>query len=89
MNGTSLTTNRGPTTTWFVRRQNIWRVAILVLLLAAILGPWTYSADGLPPAEWCLARSASPSYAQLNRYSQFNQLPRLHPQLLPNLAQPS
>jgi hypothetical protein len=51
MNGTTLTRKSGPTTSWIVRRQNIWRVAILVLLLVAILGPWSYSADGLPPAE--------------------------------------
>lgn len=53
MNGTTLPRKSGPTTTWIVRRQNTWRVAILVLLLVAILGPWSYSADGLPPAEWC------------------------------------
>jgi len=27
---------------------------MLILLLVAIVGPWTYSSDGTPPAEWCL-----------------------------------
>jgi hypothetical protein len=26
---------------------------VLVLLLVAIAGPWTYTSDGVPPAEWC------------------------------------
>ncbi len=29
------------------------RVAVLMLLLVAMMGPWTYTADGVPPAEWC------------------------------------
>lgn len=55
MNDTALSTNSGSTRIWFTQRQNIWRVAILSLLLVAILGPWAYSADGVPPAEWCRA----------------------------------
>lgn len=26
---------------------------LLLLLMAAFLGPWTYTMDGAPPAEWC------------------------------------
>ena len=33
MKGTTLTRKSGPTTSWIVRRQNIWRVAILLVLL--------------------------------------------------------
>jgi len=33
--------------------RNAWRVAALVLLVVAILGPWAFSGDGVPPAEWC------------------------------------
>lgn len=39
--------------TWIEEHKRIWRVTILVLLLVAIMGPWTYSSDGMPPAEWC------------------------------------
>ena len=28
---------------------------MLVLLLVAIMGPWTYTLDGVPPPEWCHA----------------------------------
>jgi len=28
---------------------------VLVLLLAAIMGPWYYTLDGVPPPEWCHA----------------------------------
>jgi len=28
---------------------------VLVLLLVAILGPWIYTLDGVPPPEWCQA----------------------------------
>jgi hypothetical protein len=28
------------------------RLALLLLFVAAILGPWTYTFDGVPPAEW-------------------------------------
>ncbi len=28
---------------------------MLMLLLVAIMGPWTYTSDGVPPAEWCRA----------------------------------
>jgi type II secretory pathway component PulL len=40
MNGTTLTRKSGPTTSWIVRRQNIWRVAILLVLL--MLSPGFY-----------------------------------------------
>ena len=55
MNDTTLTAKSGSTMAWFHRHSNIWRVTILFLLLVAIAGPWTYSADGVPPAEWCQA----------------------------------
>jgi len=29
------------------------RLALLLLWILAILGPWTYTLDGVPPAEWC------------------------------------
>ncbi len=38
---------------WISRRKNIVRAAVPFLLLLAIVGPWTYSSDGAPPAEWC------------------------------------
>lgn len=38
---------------WINQRRNVVRGALLILLLVAIVGPWTYSSDGLPPAEWC------------------------------------
>ncbi len=38
---------------WINRRKNIVRVAALLLLLVAVLGPWTDTSDGVPPAEWC------------------------------------
>jgi hypothetical protein len=31
----------------------LWRAGILVLLVVAIVGPWTFSSDGLPPPKWC------------------------------------
>jgi hypothetical protein len=38
---------------WMNQRKDRVRVAVLVLLLVAIVGPWTYTSDGMPPAEWC------------------------------------
>ncbi|TEU19425.1 MAG: hypothetical protein E3J21_03745 [Anaerolineales bacterium] len=38
---------------WINEHKSVGRVAVLMLLLVAIMGPWTYSADGAPPAEWC------------------------------------
>jgi hypothetical protein len=55
MNDTALTRKSRPTTSWIVQRQNFWRGAILLLLLVAIFGPWVYTSDGVPPAEWCRA----------------------------------
>ena len=40
---------------WIDRHKNVGRVAVLVLLLVAIIGPWTYTSDGVPPPEWCRA----------------------------------
>jgi hypothetical protein len=39
--------------TWINEHKNVGRVAVLVLLLLAIIGTWTYSSDGVPPAAWC------------------------------------
>jgi hypothetical protein len=33
-------------------RQAI-RLTLLILFVTAILGPWTYTLDGVPPPEWC------------------------------------
>jgi hypothetical protein len=38
---------------WINEHKNVGRVTVLVLLLVAMMGPWTYTADGVPPAEWC------------------------------------
>jgi len=38
---------------WINERKKVGRVAVLVLLLAAVMGPWIYQADGAPPAAWC------------------------------------
>ena len=35
---------------WISEHKNVGRVAVLMLLLVAIMGPWTYSPDGAPPA---------------------------------------
>jgi len=43
------------TISWINEHKNVGRVAVLVLLLLATIGPWTYTADGAPPAEWCRA----------------------------------
>ena len=40
---------------WINEHKSVGRVAVLMLLLVAIMGPWTYSSDGVPPAEWCRA----------------------------------
>jgi hypothetical protein len=40
---------------WIRKHKNLARVAALIALLVAIAGPWFYSADGAPPAEWCRA----------------------------------
>jgi len=41
------------TMSWINEHKNVGRVAVLMLLLVAIMGPWTYSSDGVPPAAWC------------------------------------
>jgi hypothetical protein len=33
--------------------RNLVRLALLLLWIVAILGPWTYTLDGVPPPEWC------------------------------------
>ena len=38
---------------WINEHKNVGRVAVLILLLVAIMGPWAYTSDGVPPAAWC------------------------------------
>jgi hypothetical protein len=38
---------------WINEHKKVGRVAVLMLLLVSLIGPWTYTADGVPPAEWC------------------------------------
>lgn len=38
---------------WIIQHKNWVRIAVLALLIIAILGPWGYTRDGVPPAEWC------------------------------------
>lgn len=38
---------------WISEHKNLWRVAVLILVVVAISGPWTYTADGVGPVEWC------------------------------------
>ena len=33
--------------------KTIGRVAALILLAAAIIGPWSWTSDGAPPSQWC------------------------------------
>jgi hypothetical protein len=40
---------------WISEHKSVGRVAVLVLLLVATMGPWAYSADGAPPVESCHA----------------------------------
>lgn len=38
---------------WINEHKNVGRVAVLMLLLVAMMGPWTYTSDGVPLAAWC------------------------------------
>ena len=38
---------------WISEHKTAWRAALLILLVVAVIGPWTYTADGVPPPEWC------------------------------------
>jgi len=38
---------------WLDKHKTAWRIALLVLLAVSFAGPWYYSSDGVPPAEWC------------------------------------
>lgn len=38
---------------WINEHKNVGRVTVLALLLVAIMGPWVYTSDGVPPPEWC------------------------------------
>jgi hypothetical protein len=35
------------------RHKGVLRRAMLILLLVAMVDPWFFSDDGMPPAEWC------------------------------------
>ena len=34
-------------------QANFWRLGMLAVFLIGLLGPWTYTSDGLPPPEYC------------------------------------
>lgn len=38
---------------WIIQHKGGLRGAALILLLVAMVGPWFFSSDGTPPAEWC------------------------------------
>lgn len=38
---------------WMNEHKRVWRVAILVLLLAAIIGPWAYDRVNVPAEYPC------------------------------------
>jgi hypothetical protein len=38
---------------WIIQHKGSLRGAALILLLVAMVGPWFFSSDGKPPAEWC------------------------------------
>jgi hypothetical protein len=40
-------------TSWLDEHRRTLRMALLVLLVVALAGPWTYTLDGVPPPEWC------------------------------------
>lgn len=40
---------------WVSEHKGVGRGAVVVLLLLAIIGPWFYTLDGVPPPEWCKA----------------------------------
>jgi hypothetical protein len=39
--------------TWIIQHKRGVRLAVLALLIIAVVGPWGYTRDGVPPAEWC------------------------------------
>jgi len=38
---------------WINQHKSWVHTAVFALLIIAILGPWGYAHDGVPPAEWC------------------------------------
>jgi hypothetical protein len=38
---------------WIIQHRSWVHTAVFALLVTAILGPWGYAHDGVPPAEWC------------------------------------
>ncbi len=38
---------------WISQHKNWVRMLVFVLLLIAIVGPWGYEGDGVPPPEFC------------------------------------
>ncbi len=41
---------------WINKHKRVWRVAILVLLLVAIMGPWTFDRINVPSEYPCSVR---------------------------------
>ena len=40
---------------WLMQHKNIWRVAVLVLLLVAVIGPWAFDEINVPAEYTCSA----------------------------------
>jgi hypothetical protein len=38
---------------WIIQHKNWVWTALFALLIIAVLGPWVYTRDGVPPPEWC------------------------------------
>lgn len=38
---------------WLHQHKQVVRILFLLLFVLAILGPWTYTLDGVPPPEYC------------------------------------
>lgn len=46
---------KGQTSLWINKHKNVWRVAILVVVLVAIIGPWTFDQIMVPSQYECSA----------------------------------
>ena len=38
---------------WLRKPANLLKIAGLILWIAALVGPWSFTKDGVPPPEWC------------------------------------
>ena len=38
---------------WIIQHRSWVGIAVAAALVIAIVGPWAYTRDGVPPAEWC------------------------------------